>query len=146
HLVETLIADNKVLEAEREARDMVNLSERTVGAERLGWTRDLVGIVLDQQGRYPEAEAQIWQALRTLEKVPGRTDTDTRDARGHLAKTLWHQGKNTEAESILRELIALNEKMLGAQAYRLGENIRGRLEFDLTPLTTRTLLANTLRD
>jgi tetratricopeptide (TPR) repeat protein len=59
---------------------------------------------------------------------------------------LWHQGKNAEAESILRELIALNEKMLGAQAYRLGENIRGRLELDLTPLTTRTLLANTLRD
>jgi tetratricopeptide (TPR) repeat protein len=50
---------------------------------------------------------------------------------------------------VLREFITVQEKVLGAQAYSLGENIRGRYakeELDLRPLQTRTLLANTLRD
>jgi serine/threonine protein kinase len=149
-LVQTLAAQNKGVEAEAEAREVVQLGERTVGAERSGWTRDTLGIVLDKRGRHAEAEAQIRDGLRLTEKAVGPDTDDTLLNRGHLAKTLWYQEKNAEAESVLRELIALNEKLLGGQAYGSGQNLigRGRLkeEFELTPFTCRTLLANTLRD
>jgi tetratricopeptide (TPR) repeat protein len=149
NVVTTLVAQNKLLEAEKEARDMVNLRERTVGAERSASSREVVGIVLHREGRYSEAEAQIRQALHAWEKLQGPNGNNTREARGRLAIALWHQEKNAEAESVLRELIAVNEKVLEAQAYSLGENIRGRLneeELALKPLQSRTLLANTLRD
>jgi tetratricopeptide (TPR) repeat protein len=150
YLAVTLAAQNKGLEAEAESREVVKLSDRSPGDVQ-GTGRDLLGIVLDKQGRYPEAEAQIRQALHVGEKVAGPADPKTRRSRGHLARTLWHQGKNAEAESVLRESIALNEKALGAQAYHSGQNMfgRGRISEEtdgLTPLMCRTLLANTLRD
>jgi tetratricopeptide (TPR) repeat protein len=148
-LAVVLAAQHRDLEAEAEAREVVKVSGRS--ADREGWGRDYLGAVLDKQGRYPEAEAQLRQALGMLEKASGRTGANARLCRGHLAATLWYQGKNAEAESVLRELIALHERALGAQAYRSGENLydRGRLSeeaCDLTPLTCRILLANTLRD
>jgi serine/threonine protein kinase len=146
-----LAAQNKALEAEAEAREIMKFSDRSAENDRAGATRDYLGIVLDKQGRYPEAEAQLREALRMDEKSISPTGRDARNCRGHLAKTLWYEGKNTEAESVLRELIALHEKALAEKVYSSGENMfdRGRLSeegSDLTPLTSRTLLANTLRD
>ena len=40
----------------------------------------------------------------------------------------------------------MNEKVRGAKAYLLENNKNSRLSQELTPLTTKTLLANTLRD
>jgi tetratricopeptide (TPR) repeat protein len=150
-LARTLAAQTKGLEAEAEAREIVKVNDKAFGPDRSGWTRDLVGVILDKQGRYPEAETQMREALRMLGKTPSDedTETDTFKFRGHLAKTLWYQGKDAEAEIIIRELIARNEKVLGTHAYDLGRNMQGRLEeqtLELTPLTSRTLLANTLRD
>ena len=68
--------------------------------------------------------------------------------RAILARNLWYQGKNAEAETLLRELIRANEKALGEQVYLRENNVSSRVdEFEaLTPLETRTLFANTLRD
>ncbi len=142
-----LAAQDKTSEAEAELREIVKISDKTVGAERSGWARDALSVVLDKQGRHTEAEVEIRQALRLNEKTQGPDSFDTLRGRGHLAMNLWYQGKNAEAEAQLRELIPLNEKNLGFGAYRLENNVHPRLrEGDLTPLTSRTLLANTLRD
>ena len=87
-------------------------------------------------------------ALRLNEKALGVDKPDTRDSRATLARNLWYQGRNAEAETLLRELIAANEKELGAQVYLLENNVSSRLdELDaFTPLESRTLFANTLRD
>jgi eukaryotic-like serine/threonine-protein kinase len=145
-LAMTLAAQDKVLEAEVEAREIVKLEDQHLGAERSGWTRDLLAAVLDKQGKHEEAEAQIRQALRLNEKALGPNNDDTLNSRGHLAKNLWYQGRNAEAEAQVRELIALNEKVLGPQVYLLDNNTSSRLFEELTPLASRALLANTLRD
>jgi serine/threonine protein kinase/tetratricopeptide (TPR) repeat protein len=147
NLAWTLAAQDKPFEAEAECRDLVKINDETVGAERSGWARDVLGVMLDKQGKHVEAEAEIRQGLRLNDKTQGRKDIYTRRSRGHLAMNLWYQGKNAEAETELRELIPLNEEVLGGQAYSLQNNVHPRLrEGDLTPLTSRTLLANTLRD
>jgi tetratricopeptide (TPR) repeat protein len=80
------------------------------------------------------------------EKASGPESHVTRGDRGDLARNLWYQEKNSEAEVQLRELIALNEKVRGTKAYLLENNVSSRIFEELTPLTTKTLLANTLRD
>jgi serine/threonine protein kinase len=147
-LVMTLAVQDKDVEAEAEAREIVKIRDKSLGAEREGWPRDLLGVVLDKQGKHKEAEVQIRQAVRLNEKAYGIDSNDTLDSRGNLARNLWYQGRNAEAETLLRELIRANEKVLGAQVYLLENNVSSRVdEFEaLTPLETRTLLANTLRD
>ena len=103
--------------------------------------------LLDKQGKHKEAEAQIRQALRLNEKALG-VDPCTLDSRTTLARNLWYQGRNAEAETLLRELIRANEKVMGAQVYLLEKNVSSRVDeiYWLTPLESRTLFANTLRD
>ena len=148
HLVLTLAVQDKDVEAEAEAREIVKVTDKSLGAERQSWPRDLLGAVLDKQGKHKEAEVQIRQALRLNEKANGIDHSDTLDSRGILARNLWYQGRNAEAETLLRELIRANEKVLGAQVYLLENNVSSRVdEIDaLTPLESRTLFANTLRD
>lgn len=145
-LAMTLAIQGKDSEAEAEVREIVKLRDESVGADRSGWTRDVLGAVLDKQGRHEEAEQQIRQALRLNEKALGIDASATRNSRGHLAKNLWYQSKNAEAESLLRELISINEKVMGDQVYLLGNNVSSRLFEELTPFLTRAVLANTLRD
>jgi serine/threonine protein kinase len=147
-LVMTLAVQDKDVEAEAEAREIVKIRDRSLGAELEGWPRDILGVVLDKQGKHKEAEVQSRQALRLNEKACGNECSDTLDNRGNLARNLWYQGRNAEAETLLRELISANEKALGAQVYLLHNNVSSRVdEFEaLTPLESRTLFANTLRD
>jgi tetratricopeptide (TPR) repeat protein len=147
NLVLTLAAQDKDVEAEAEAREIVKLTDKSLGAERQIW-RDILGAVLDKQGKHKEAEVQIRQALRQNEKVNGADHRFTLINRALLAKNLWYQGRNAEAETLLRELIGANEKKLGAQIYLIENNVSSRVdEIDgLTPFEARTLLANTLRD
>jgi tetratricopeptide (TPR) repeat protein len=148
NLVVTLAVQDKDVEAEAEARKIVNITDKSRGAGIHGWPRDLLGGVLDKQGKHKDAEVQFRQAARINEKANGIDYSDTLDSRGNLARNLWYQGRNAEAETLLRELIRAHEKVLGTHVYVLGNNASSRIdEIDtLTPLETRTLLANTLRD
>jgi tetratricopeptide (TPR) repeat protein/predicted Ser/Thr protein kinase len=145
-LVLTLAVQDKDVEAEAEAREIVKITDKSLGAERQH-RRALLGAVLDKQGKHKEAEVQIRQSVLLDEKAKG-ADPDTLATRATLARNLWYQGRNAEAETLLRELIRANEKALGAQVYLLENNVSSR--FDeigaLTPLESRTLFANTLRD
>jgi tetratricopeptide (TPR) repeat protein len=146
NVVVTLAVQDKDVEAEAEAREIVKITDKTPG--RAGWPRELLGVLLDKQGKHKEAEVQIRQALSRNEKGPGNEASATLDSRGYLARNLWFQGRNAEAETLLRELITANEKVLGTRVYLLENNVSSRLaEFEgLTPLEARTLFANTLRD
>jgi tetratricopeptide (TPR) repeat protein len=77
-----------------------------------------------------------------------RNPAEWAEGRAILAKNLWYQQRNAEAETLLRELISAREKALGARVYLLKNNVSSRYdELDtLTPLQCRTLFANTLRD
>ncbi len=145
NLVLTLAVQDKDVEAEAEAREMVKLTDKSLGAGRQIRPRTLLGVVLDKQGKHKEAEVQIRQALRLQEKANG---IDYSNTLAILARNLWYQGRNAEAETLLRELITANEKVLGARVYLLENNVSSRYaEIDtLTPLESRTLFANTLRD
>jgi tetratricopeptide (TPR) repeat protein len=147
NVVLILAVQDKDVEAEAEAREIVKLTDKSLGSERQNW-RDLLGGVLDKQGKHKEAEVQSRQALRLNEKAYGIDGSETRVNRGNLARNLWYQGRNAEAETLLRELIRANEKALGARVYLLKNNVTARVdELDtLTPLQCRTLFANTLRD
>jgi len=141
-----LAAEGKHAEAEVVAREVVTSQDTTVGAELSGTTRSDLGAILDTQGKHEEAEAQIRQALRANEKSHGPEYSDTLESRGRLARNLWCQGKYNEAEAQLRKLIAVNEKVLGAKTYLFENNVTFPLFDVLTPFTSKTLLANTLRD
>jgi hypothetical protein len=147
-LVVTVAAQDKDVEAEAEARQIVKIKDKSLGAERQGWARDLLGAVLDKQGKHKEAEEQIRQAVRLNEKAFGIDNSKTLESRGMLARNLWYQGRNAEAETLLREVIRAKEKVLGAQVYLLEKNVSSRVDEieTLTPLESRTLFANTLRD
>jgi tetratricopeptide (TPR) repeat protein/tRNA A-37 threonylcarbamoyl transferase component Bud32 len=145
-LAKVLTLEGRYIEAEQEARNIIRIKDTTVGVERAGWTRDLLGMILDKQGRHEEAEVQIREALRMNEKSYGVEHSVTLASRGNLARNLWYQGKNVEAEAILRQSIALNEKVLGSATYARSNNNISRLDNEITPLSSRTLLANTLRD
>jgi serine/threonine protein kinase len=145
-LAMTLAAEGRLDEAEQEARDIVKLNDKATGVDREGWTRAMLADVLDKQGRHAEAEPQIRQAVNINQKGLGPDSDETRNSRGHLAKNLWFQGKHAEAETLLRDLITSHEKMLGTKVYRVENNVSSRLFEEPTPLQTRTLLANTLRD
>jgi tetratricopeptide (TPR) repeat protein/predicted Ser/Thr protein kinase len=146
-LVLILAVQDKDVEAEAEAREIVKIRDKSIGAERQGWPRDILGVVLDKQGKHKEAEVQIRQAVRLNEKANG-ADPYTLFNRATLARNLWYQGRNAEAETLLREHISANEKALGAQVYLLHNNVSSRVDEieALTPLESRTLFANTLRD
>lgn len=145
-LAMTLGVQGKYLEAEAEVREIVRIKDETVGADRSGWTRDLLAGVLDKRGKHEEAESQVRQALRSNEKTLGLENNLTLSSRGNLARNLWYQGKNAEAESHLRQLITTNERVLGGKVYTIDNNRSSRLFEEVTPFLTRTLLANTLRD
>jgi tetratricopeptide (TPR) repeat protein len=84
--------------------------------------------------------------LRMNEKSYGAEPIITRLSRGNLARNLCYQERNAEAEGLLRESIALNEKVLGPTTYTRANNISSRLDDEVTPFVSRMLLANTLRD
>src|SRR5262249_16010253 len=88
---------------------------------------------------------QIRQAVSLDEK--GAEDSAL-DTRAILARNLWYQGRNAEAETIVREVIRAREQKLGAQVYLLENNVSSQVDElrTFTPLECRTLFANTLRD
>jgi serine/threonine protein kinase/Flp pilus assembly protein TadD len=144
-LIKTLALEGKYPEAENEAHAVIRLNETSVGVDRESSTTYLLGGVLERQGKYQEAEVQIRAALRMDEKM-GDPWNRVLSGRGNLARNLWFQGKNAEAEAELKEVIMLHEKTLGAKVYARANNDSSRLNDDVTPLRALILLANTLRD
>ena len=83
-----LAVQDKDIEAEAEAREIVKVTDKSLGSERQNW-RWLPGAVFDKQGKHKEAEVQIRQAIRENEKENG-ADNWTLNTRAILARNLWY--------------------------------------------------------
>jgi Flp pilus assembly protein TadD len=65
--------------------------------------------VLDNQGKYKEAEAITRQTLAQREKVLGPEHPDTLTSMNNLASVLDNQGKYKEAKTMSRQTLAQRE-------------------------------------
>ncbi|KAF2787342.1 hypothetical protein K505DRAFT_257913, partial [Melanomma pulvis-pyrius CBS 109.77] len=59
-----------------------------------------LAVVLDNQGKYNEAEKLLWRALEGREKELGVHHPATLTSVNNLAAVLRHQGKYDEAEEL----------------------------------------------
>ncbi|CAG7977526.1 unnamed protein product [Penicillium salamii] len=67
-----------------------------------------LGLVLDSQGKYEEAEAMHRRALEAREKVLGRKHPSTLSSVSNLGSVLSKQGKNEEAGVLHRRAQTVN--------------------------------------
>ncbi|RYP42629.1 hypothetical protein DL768_010304 [Monosporascus sp. mg162] len=74
-----------------------------------------LAVVLDNQGKYDEAEQMHRQTLELKEKVLGREHPDTLASMNNLALIWDSQGKYDEAEQMHRQTLELKEKVLGRE-------------------------------
>ena len=96
-------------------RAAAQLTDRT--RDPLGWGRQQwnIAFVLNQQGKYSEAEAAYKSALSEYELARSGDDPDVLSLRDNLAIALKDQGKYADAEAQYREVIKLEEKVLGPE-------------------------------
>ena len=73
-----------------------------------------IAFVLDEQGKYVEADTSFRNALSEYQRVRGDNSRDVLALRNNLAISLQRQGKFAEAEAQFREIIELEKKNLGA--------------------------------
>jgi len=71
--------------------------------------------VLDNQGKYEQAEEMHRQALRLKETVLGKEHPSTLTSMSNLASVLRNQGKYEEAEQMHRQTLELRETVLGKE-------------------------------
>jgi tetratricopeptide (TPR) repeat protein len=84
------------------------------GREKLASMNEL-GIALEKQGRYKEAEAMHRQTLATQENVLGKRHPDTLMSMHGIAKALNSQGKSKEAELMDKQTLATQEDVIGKE-------------------------------
>lgn len=82
-----------------------------------------VGIALEGQGRYREAEAAYRKSLEIRKKRPGHPDMATGEY--NLGMILLLQGRDAEAEPLLRRALAHREKLLPAGHPQIAESLNG---------------------
>ena len=71
--------------------------------------------MLEDQGKYEEAEDMSRRALEGYEKVLGAEHSDTLASVNNLASVLEDQGKYEEAEDMNRRALEGYEKVLGKE-------------------------------
>jgi tetratricopeptide (TPR) repeat protein len=102
-----------------EALDRLREAEKLTDHSRDGleWARVQFAIawVLQDQGRYRDAEPIFRQVLTERERLLGPEHPDTLAARHRLASSLDDQGRYPEAESEYRAVLTLEEKVLGSE-------------------------------
>lgn len=73
----------------------------------------MVGVALQSQGKYVEAERMIRHVLAGREKVLGRCHPDTLTSVSSLVSVLRDRGKYAEAEGMFRWVLTGTENVLG---------------------------------
>ena len=74
-----------------------------------------IGVALNSQGRYTEAEKLREQVMETTKKVLGAEHLDTLTSIGNLALTYWKQGRWEEAEKLKVQELGTRKKVLKAE-------------------------------
>ncbi|MBV8213843.1 MAG: tetratricopeptide repeat protein [Verrucomicrobia bacterium] len=96
-------------------REAEKLTDRT--RDPIEWARIQFGIaqVLEQQGKYADAEGMLRQVLVERQRILGNEHMDTLGCANELANALYFQGKYSEAEAAYRAVTTLKEKVLGPE-------------------------------
>jgi tetratricopeptide (TPR) repeat protein len=76
-------------------------------------TADLVGTILDAQGRYSDAEAVHKDVLEARKRTLGAEHADTLASMNNLANSLLEQERYAECESLHRRGLESSERQLG---------------------------------
>ncbi len=117
NLANTLRAQGKHAEAEREHRAVLAIRDRVLGPEHPGTlsSRNNLANALDGQGEHAEAEREQRAVLAIQERVLGLEHPETLVSRMNLANALRAQGKHAEAEREHRAARAIQERVLGPE-------------------------------
>ncbi len=78
--------------------------------------------LLDQQGRYDEAEAPILRSVEIRERELG-DHVDLGTSLNTLGNVLWHQDRLDEAEVVHRQALALRERILPPDHPDIGQSL-----------------------
>jgi serine/threonine protein kinase len=73
----------------------------------------VMGIVYDNLGLYPQAESLTASAVETLHHVLGTKNPSTLAAEERLGWELFREGRNREAEKLLRRMLDESRRVLG---------------------------------
>ena len=99
--------------------DSAALETRTtiLGAEHPDTLNSInnLGVLLERQGKYNEAEALHRRALEATETILGAKHQDTLISVNNLGSVLERQGKYNEAEALHRRALEARETILGAK-------------------------------
>jgi len=110
----TLVHQNNFTEAETTLRESLAIYKKLHGSEsrEVAVLLDCLAGVLDWTGRLSEAEAMYRDALEIERKLQNPRMADTLH---NLAMALKRQHKTAEAETTMREALALHRNLLGNQ-------------------------------
>jgi len=81
---------------------------------------DNLGVILEAQGKLPEAEIALREALTIKRKLTGNEDIGLIGVISPLADVLMDQSKYAEAETLYRETLALSRKFYGNEHPLVG--------------------------
>jgi tetratricopeptide (TPR) repeat protein len=86
-----------------------------VEEEGLWWMWSCVGRVLQQEGKWKEAEKLFLQVIEARRRVIGAEHPDTLRAVGNLAATYRKQGRKEEAEELQVMVLKARRRVLGEE-------------------------------
>ena len=102
-------------ESEVHLLDAINLRNEILGAHHLtGESLNELAGLLEDMGRYREAEPLYRQALETTKTTLGEEHPDYAAGLSNLANLLNRSGRYDEAEPLYRQALGISEAMLGA--------------------------------
>jgi serine/threonine-protein kinase len=125
----TVVAErpNGEREAERLAREGVEIQEEALGAEHLERVPGLLvhARLLARRGQHAEAEEQLRSAIHIRTRIFGPRHPEVAATLDELADELDSQGRPVAAESIRRESLSIRKEGLGSRHPALGSSLSG---------------------
>ncbi len=112
-LAKLRVDQSQVAEAERLARELVEMGKRRYAAAsvQVAGATGMLGKVLATQGDYKAAIPALEQAVEVLSKTGGSEELS--EALGDLANTHYYQGHVAESEALNLRALALDRKLFG---------------------------------
>ena len=89
-----------------------------------------LGVILDEQGRHPEAEKVYREALLIQRKVLGQEHPDIVTTLTNLGQTLSHAKRDAEAVAVLREALSMSREVYGERGIDTAHVLAGLAEVE----------------
>ncbi|MBV8215047.1 MAG: tetratricopeptide repeat protein [Verrucomicrobia bacterium] len=102
-------------DALKRLREAEQLTDRTRDAKEWSRVQFAIAWILQDQGKYRDAEVAFRDVLTVREEALGPEHPDTLATRERLARALAFEGKYAEAEAEYRAVIQLRQKILGSE-------------------------------